>query len=498
MGCSDVQVVGAEKGGSAVNLSYLSVLGDDERPLVEKAAERLQWVSNPNEEAEKRYSGAWLSEQFGISIPPTMQNLKSVAGWCGTVVDVLEERLDWLGWMTSDGDDSLGLDEVYAKNELDVDSGMAHLDSLIFGVSFVVVGTGVEGEPSPLITPHSPRTLTGTWSRRLRRMTSAVSMEFESGTPIAATLYLPDETIQAEVSGSGWFVVDRDKHNLGRVPVVMVPNRVRGSRETGRSEITNAVRYYADAAARTLLGLEVNREFYNAPQRIGLNIPEDAYVDASGNAVSPWTAIQGRVWNVPPNDDGSQPDVKQFPAASPSPYIDQVKGYATLLAAEAGIPPTYLGFQTDNPASADAIRAGEARLVKRAERRQMSFGRAWREVGRLSLLVRDGAIPADFDSRVSVRWRDAATPTRAAAADEATKLIGSGVLPADSTVTYDRVGLSPAEQAKVVADKRRANAASRIADLVEVGRGLRAQGGDSGASDGVPAGESSLGGVGAA
>ena len=29
---------------------------------------------------------------------------------------------------------------------------MAHLDSLIFGLSFVTVGSGFEGEPDPLIT----------------------------------------------------------------------------------------------------------------------------------------------------------------------------------------------------------------------------------------------------------------------------------------------------------------------------------------------------------
>jgi hypothetical protein len=246
----------------------------------------------------------------------------------------------------------------------------------------------------------------------------------------------------------------------------MVPNRVRGSRETGRSEITKAVRYYADAAARTLLGLEVNREFYNAPQRIGLNVSDDMFVDADGNPVSSWTSIMGRTWNIPPGEEGAAaPDVKQFPPSSPAPYIDQVKGYATLLAAEAGIPPTYLGFQTDNPASADAIRAGEARLVKRAERRQASFGRAWHEVGRVALLIRDGEVPNDYDTRVSERWRDAATPTRAASADEAAKLIGAGVLPADSTVTYDRVGLSPAEQAIVKADKARAQALQLAANI---------------------------------
>ena len=171
---------------------------------------------------------------------------------------------------------------------------------------------------------------------------------------------------------------------------------------------------------------------------------------------------------APPNAEGEpEPKFIQFDPASPAPYIDQVKGYATLLAAEAGIPAAYLGFTTDNPASADAIRAGEARLVKRAERRQTVFGRSWTEVGRLALLVRDGSVPDTFDTAVNNRWRDPATPTRAAAADEALKLTSGDnpILPPDSSVTYDRIGLTPAEQRQVTVDKRRA-AGRRLLDSV--------------------------------
>jgi hypothetical protein len=243
---------------------------------------------------------------------------------------------------------------------------------------------------------------------------------------------------------------------------------VRGSRDLGRSEITKPIRYYSDAASRTLLGLEVNREFYNAPQRIGLNVDDSMFEDEGGNAVSPWTSIMGRVWNIPANEEGlPAPDIKQFDPASPSPYLDQVQGYAQRVASEAGIPSTYFGIHTANPASADAIRAAESRLVKRAERRQASFGRSWLEVGRLALMVRDGDLPDEYDTTVSTKWRDAATPTRAASADEATKLIASGVLPPDSTVTYDRVGLSPAEQRQVSADKRRAGGSAALRAISE-------------------------------
>ena len=436
-----------------------------EAGLIEQHLARLAAVAGANLEAESRYDGSWAAEQFGISIPPNMQDLDAVAGWGGTCVDVLEERLDWLGW-SSPGDDPFGLDQVFAANQLDVEAGMAHLDSLIFGVSFASVGKGLDGEPDPLVTMHTPKDTTGIIDRRNRRLSSAASTATANGQVTEVTLYLPDQTVQFHRQNGMWVAVDRDQHNLGRVPLVALTNRTRGSRQIGRSEITKAVRYYSDAAARTLLGLEVNREFYNAPQRVGLNIDESMFQDEAGNRVSQWTSIMGRVWNVPPNDDGlPEPKVQQFQGNSPAPYIDQVKGYAQLLAAEAGIPAAYLGFQTDNPASADAIRAGEARLVKRAERRQSVFGRSWLEVARLVLLVRDAEVPDDFDIQVSTKWRDAATPTRAAAADEAVKLVSAGVLSADSSITYDRVGLSPADQRTLAAEKRRSQGRAAITAL---------------------------------
>ena len=178
----------------------------------------------------------------------------------------------------------------------------------------------------------------------------------------------------------------------------------------------------------------------------------------------------GRVWVAPRDEDGNLPQVGEFRANEPTPYIKQVELLGQLLAAEAGIPSSYLGFLTANPSSADAIRAGEARLVKRAERRQTIFSRAWLEVARLALMVRDGREPAGF-SEVRCRWADAATPTRAAAADEAVKLIGAGVLPPDSRVTYDRIGLTDGEVATLATDRRRARASSMLTELGRVADG---------------------------
>ena len=130
---------------------------------------------------------------------------------------------------------------------------------------------------------------------------------------------------------------------------------------------------------------------------------------------------------------------------SPGPYLDQIQGLARMLAAEAAIPATYLGLNTDQAASADAIRAMEARLVKRAERRQTQFGRSWAEVGRLARAGRDGLHVADVQHS-RMKWSNAATPTLAATMDAMVKAVQAGVAPPQSQAIWDRVGFTPEEQ----------------------------------------------------
>ena len=57
--------------------------------------------------------------------------------------------------------------------------------------------------------------------------------------------------------------------------------------------------------------------------------------------------------------------------------------------------------------------------------------------------------------------------------DETTKYVGAGVLPADSKVTYDRMGLTPQEQRQLVADKRRANAQATLSALAAAAQSAR-------------------------
>ena len=130
--------------------------------------------------------------------------------------------------------------------------------------------------------------------------------------------------------------------------------------------------------------MDVNRECFSAPQRYAIGMSADDFVGPDGRPLNPWQILTGRVWSTGEvGDDEREPKLGEFDPQPPGPFLDQIEGLAQLAAAEAGLPSHYFGLRGDQATSADAIRAMEARLVKRAERRQKSFGRSWSQVSRL-------------------------------------------------------------------------------------------------------------------
>lgn len=436
-------------------VASLTGLSDSERDALNANMRQLATFQPSNLVKQAYYTGTQRVRDLGIAIPPVMRSIETVVGWPETVVDVLEERMNFEGFGWPDEDDR-GLSAIVDENHLIPESSQGITDSLIYGVDFICVGSGMNGEPDPLVTFESPLNTTGIWSARARRLTSAVSVKVdeEDGRPVVVTLYLPDETITAEPNRNGGFTVtNRDEHRLGRVPVVRMANRPRTADLHGRSEITRAVRAYTDIGVRTLLGMEVAREFYAAPQRYLLGASESAFVGPDGENRTAWETYLGRMLAFDPGVDemGNPRDVKagQFPAATMEPFIGQMQLLASMVASASGMPSSYLGFHTDNPPSADGTRALEARLVKRAERRDTSCGVALVEAARMALLIRDGDPgPAGLHAR----WADPATPTIAATTDAVVKQVQAGILPARSEVTLTKLGYSPSERARITAD----------------------------------------------
>ena len=428
------------------------------------------------------FNGEQLVRDLGISIPPQLKGLHTVIGWPRIGVEALEARLDLEAFRWADGGDSSDLGEIVEANDLLDEASLAHTDGLIYGREYLAVGSGDCGgdDCPPLISIESPLDMTLLWDARVR-MGIAALRECQSDGLVESVpddrmivLYLPDQTVQAMPTPSGgWEVVDRDIHNLGVVPVVRMANRQRTADRVGRSEITPDVMSITDAACRRLMGIEVAAEFFGAPQRYILGASESAFQDAEGNAKSAWETYIGRVLALERDEDGNVPDVGQFAAHDPSGQTKIVDLYARIMATQLGLPPHMLGYTSDNPASADAIRSAESMLVKKAERRTKRFGAAWQQAMRLALWVRDGE-PPDKTRRIETVWRNPATPTLAAQTDAAVKLVQAKILPADSDVVLELAGLTEGQRQRVRADRRRTAGSSVLDRLAALGNGLDA------------------------
>ncbi|MEV6448461.1 phage portal protein [Amycolatopsis sp. NPDC051716] len=363
-----------------------------------------------------------------------------VINWPELVVDSLDERLDVTGFRLG-GEQAADRElwNIWRANRLGLHSEQAHIDALALGRSFAIVGTNEKDPSTPLVTVESPFDVHVDIDPRTRDVRAALKRQFsEDGdgdlSEAYATLYLPNETIwySSDNGGGVWEETDRDEHGMGAVPVVPLVNRPRTRRRRyapprlGRSELASILPL-SDAACKIATDMMVSAEFHAMPRRYALGFDKDDFVDSKGNPLTPWQAVAGVLWasSKSPKDDGAA--VGQFPEADLSNFHNTLNALARLVASLSGLPPHFLGYSTENPASAEGIRSSESRHIKRAERRQRSFGDGWERVVQRVFHVRDGRVP-DEALRVETQWVDPATPTFAAQADGVVKLYSADKL----------------------------------------------------------------------
>jgi hypothetical protein len=185
-------------------------------------------------------------------------------------------------------------------------------------------------------------------------------------------------------------------------------------------------------------------EFAALPVRGFFGIGPDDLEDKDGNKLTAIQAMLRHFLTIPVGADEGAREF-QFAGANLGGFHESINKLAQMVASLAGLPPHYLGFTHDNPASADAIRSSEARLVKRAERKQTPWGGAYEQMCRLVKRFQTG----DWDPKLKLleaRWRDPSTPTVAQKADAAVKLYTTTPEPiVDLRQTRETIGLTDAQ-----------------------------------------------------
>lgn len=351
--------------------------------------------------------------------------------WPQLAVDSVAERLKLEGFRRPDqasGDDQLW--EIWQANDMDAGAPRAHVEALVFGRSYVTVGSPDEPDDPPVITDESAMDMIATTDPRTRETAAAVrrwaSDGVEQSARIAdmATLYLPDVTIiYAKQKDGSWAEQSRDDHELGAVPVVPILNRVRRKRPLGVSEL-KPVLPLSDAACKIATDMMVGANFHALPKYWAVGVAESDFTDENGNPISVWKNVAGRIWST----ENELAKLGQFNSSDLSNFHKTLDALAQQVSSIYGLPPHYLGFSTDNPASAEGIKSAEARLNLRAELKQGMLDVSWEQVMRLALRLMTGQWDKAL-KRLTTAWRDPATPTIAQAADAATKAYQAGIIP---------------------------------------------------------------------
>ena len=339
------------------------------------------------------------AQDFSSLAPEKFKGLKETIGWCAKAVDSLADRLQFDEFQN----DEFNLSEIFLSNNQDILIDSAVLSALISACSFVYIREDngyprlqvIDGSNATGIIDPVTNLLTEGYAVLERDSMGAEKTEayFTAG---MTEIYSHGVLVQRIPNAAPYALL---------VPIIYRPD---AKRPFGHSRISRACIAYTQTALRTIKRSEVSAEFYSFPQKYVLGLSEDAEFNNRLATISSFL-------NFTKDGDGDHPIVGQFQQQSMTPYTEQLRTLASLFAGETGLTLDDLGFATENPSSAEAIKAGHENLRLTARKAQRTFGTGLLNVGYLAVCIRDRyAYQRDAFRDTKVAWLPIFEPDAAA------------------------------------------------------------------------------------
>lgn len=312
---------------------------------------------------------------FGISTPPELRNWMGVLGWCGRAVDSLADRLVFREF----DNDVFGMNDIFSANNQDILIDSAILGALISSCDFIYIAADESGFPQMRVIDGKHATGIMDPITNMLKEGYAVLEYDDNNTPIIEAYFIPGLTqiYQKGVCVSN--VKNAAPYPL-LVPIVYRPD---ATRPFGHSRISRACMNIVGSAVRTAKRSEIAAEFYSYPQKYVLGMSEDA------EQWDKWLVTMSSMLRIDKDEDGDHPVVGQFQQQSMAPHMEQLRMFAGLFAGETGLTLDDLGFPSQNPSSAEAIKASHETLRLTARKAQRTFGSGLLNAGYLAACVRD-------------------------------------------------------------------------------------------------------------
>lgn len=316
--------------------------------------------------------------EFNITIPKEWNWLKSVLGWSSKAVDSLADRLVFREM----ANDNFSMNAIFDMNSKDVLFDSAILSACISSCCFVYISEDDEGYPRLQVIDGG--NATGILDPITMLLTEgyAVLERDQNGAPILEAYFTPGSTmyIDSTYGKPETYTISNEAPYPLLVPIIHRPD---ARRPFGHSRISRACMEIQQAALRTLKRSEISAEFYSFPQKWITGL------DPEAEPMEKWKATISALLQFSKDEDGESPKLGQFSQQSMQPFMDQLRMLASLFAGETGLTLDDMGFATENPSSADAIKATHENLRLAARKAQRTFGTGFLNVGYLAACVRD-------------------------------------------------------------------------------------------------------------
>lgn len=314
-------------------------------------------------------------QDFETIIPEKFRWLRETLGWCAKAVDSVADRLSFREFR----EDNFELNPIFQMNNADVLFDSAVLSALISSCCFVYIVPDEGGFPRLQVIDGGNATGVNDPITGMLTEGYAVLERNTDGQPDLEAYFVAGRTEYYRSNKLEGTVETNAPYPL-LVPIIHRPDAMR---PFGHSRISRSCMNIMQGALRTLKRSEVSAEFYSFPQKYITGLSNDS------EAFEKWRATMSTFLAFTKDEDGDSPHLGQFTQQSMSPYTEQLRTFAALFAGETGLTLDDLGFVTDNPSSAEAIKASHENLRLTARKAQKTFGSGFLNVGYLAACVRD-------------------------------------------------------------------------------------------------------------
>lgn len=384
------------------------------------------------------------TKEISDILPPTYRWHSSCLGWSAKAVDSLADRLSFYSF----DNDFYGIGNIYLENNQDILIDSVMLSALICSCGFIYITKGEDGNVKMYALDGGDATGIIDPNTYLLDSGYAVIERDTKGKPTLEAYFTPGYTYYFIPSEKEPVMVEETGIDIPTlVPVIYRPD---AHRKFGHSRISRACMDIQQGAMRTLKRSEISADFYSFPQRYILGTSQES------EPMEKWKAAMSSFIEITKDDDGDKPTMGQFSQQSMTPYVDQMRMFASLFAAETGLTVDDLGFVSDNPSSSEAIKAAHENLRLNARKAQRNFSVGLLNAGYVAACYRDQETYQRYDLfRTKTRWNPVFEPDFSALSS-----IGDGAIKLNQAVPgyinrqnlRDLTGLEPGEAEAVAAE----------------------------------------------